>query len=183
MAQYVHHLEQQERLAQQHGALLQRQNRTAQFRFQEQYLERLRQQHIHLRDHRFDYDRDPYFYTPSIYRYNRGGRYYETNEHGAKMLRWAANHGYQEGFRAGKADRDDHWRANYKDSYAYRDANFGYSGYYVNRTDYNHYFREGFRRGYEDGHNSRHRYGRLANGNYSLFDNVLSQVLNFQPLR
>ena len=39
----------------------------------------------------------------------------------------------------------------------YRDANYGYSGYYVDRSDYNHYFREGFRRGY--------------------------QVLNFQPLR
>jgi flagellar biosynthesis/type III secretory pathway protein FliH len=162
---------------------LQQQKRMAQYRFQEEYLERLRQQHIHLRDHRFDYDRDPYFYTASIYRYNRGGRYYETNEYGAKMLRQAVNHGYQEGFRAGKADRDDRWRGNYKDSYAYRDANFGYSGYYINRTDYNHYFREGFRRGYEDGHNRRYRYGRNDNGNYSMLDNIMSQVLNFQPLR
>jgi hypothetical protein len=154
----------------------------AQYRFQEQYLERVRQQQIHLRDDRFDYDRDPYFYTAPIYRYNRGGTYYETNEYGAKTLRQAVNYGYEEGFRAGKADRDDRWGSNYKDSYAYRDANYGYSGYYVNRTDYNHYFREGFRRGYEDGYNSRSRYGRAVDGNYSILDTILSQILNFQNL-
>jgi chemotaxis protein histidine kinase CheA len=129
VAQYRKHLDQQERLAQKHGELLQRQKRMAQFRFQEEYIERLRQQHTYLRDHRFDYDRDPYFYTAPIYRYNHGGRYYETNEYGAKTLRQAVNHGYQEGFRAGKADWDDRWRGNYKDSYAYRDVNYGYSGY------------------------------------------------------
>jgi flagellar biosynthesis/type III secretory pathway protein FliH len=99
------------------------------------------------------------------------------------MLRQAVNHGYEEGFRAGKADRDDRWRGNYKDSYAYRDANYGYSGYYVDRSDYNYYFREGFRRGYEDGYNSRYRYGRNSGGNYSMLDNILSQILNFQALR
>ena len=183
MAQYGQHLEQQERLAQQNIAELQRQKRMAQYRFQEQYLERVRQQQIHLRDDRFDYDRDPYFYTAPIYRYNRGGRYYETNEYGAKTLRQAVNYGYEEGFRAGKADRDDRWGSNYKDSYAYRDANYGYSGYYVDRSDYNYYFREGFRRGYEDGYNSRYQYGRFANGIYSILDTILSQILNFQALR
>ena len=99
------------------------------------------------------------------------------------MLRQAVNYGYEEGFRAGKADREDRWRANYKDSYAYRDANYGYRGYYVNRTDYNHYFREGFRRGYQDGFNSRSQYGRVADGNPSIMDNILSQILGFQELR
>jgi hypothetical protein len=70
-------------------------------------LERLREQQIRLRDERFDYDRDPYFYTAPIYRYYRGGRYYRINEYGARILRQALNHGYEEGFRAGKADRDD----------------------------------------------------------------------------
>ncbi len=163
--------------------MLQRQKRMAQYRFQEQYLERVRQQRNYLRDDRFDYDRDPYFYTAPSYRYNRGGTYYETNEYGAKTLRQAVNYGYEEGFRAGKADRDDRWGSNYKDSYAYRDANYGYSGYYVNRTDYNHYFREGFRRGYEDGYNSRYRYGREADGNDSILETILSQILNFQNLR
>jgi hypothetical protein len=84
----------------------------AQYRFQEQYIERLRQQRQSFRNERFDYDRDLYFYTAPIYRYNRRGCYYETNEYGAKMLRQAVNHGYEEGFRAGKADRDDRWRGN-----------------------------------------------------------------------
>ena len=91
--------------------------------------------------------------------------------------------GYEEGFRAGKADRDDRWASNYKDSYAYRDANYGYDGYYVDRSDYNYYFREGFRRGYEDGYNSRYQYGRFSGGNYSILDAILSQILNFQALR
>ena len=183
MVQYRQHLEQQQALAQQNAALLQQQKRMAQYRFQEQYLDRVRQQQIHLRDDRFDYARDPYFYTPPIYRYNRGGSYHETNEYGAKTLRQAVNYGYEEGFRAGKADRDDRWGSNYKDSYAYRDANYGYSGYYVDRSDYNYYFREGFRRGYEDGYNSRYQYGRFANGIYSILDTILSQILNFQALR
>ncbi|MGZ8489584.1 MAG: hypothetical protein ACXWW4_13730, partial [Candidatus Binatia bacterium] len=62
-------------------------------------------------------------------------------------------------------------------------ANYGYRGYYVNRTDYNHYFREGFRRGYQDGFNSRYQYGRVADGNPSIMDNIMSQILNFQDLR
>ncbi len=183
VVQYRQHLEQQQSLAQQNAALLQQQKRVAQYHFQEQYLDRVRQQQVQLRDNRFDYDRDPYFYTASIYRYNRGGTYYQINEYGAKTLRQAVNYGYEEGFRAGKADRDDRWRGNYKDSYAYRDANYGYSGYYVNRTDYNYYFREGFRRGYEDGYNSRSQYGRVANGNPSILETILTQILNFQALR
>jgi len=181
--QYRRHLEQQERLAQERAALLERQKRRAQYRFQQEYLERVRQQQIYLRDHRFDYDHDPYFYTAPIYRYNRGGSYYEINEYGAKTLRQAVNYGYEEGFRAGRADRDDRWGSNYKDSYAYGDANYGYSGYYVNRDDYNYYFREGFRRGYEDGHNSRYRYGRFVDGNPSILETILSQILNFQSIR
>ena len=105
--------------------------------------------------------------TLPIYRYNRGGKYYQTNEYGAKWLRQAVKYGYEEGFRAGKADRDDRWRGgSYKDSYAYRDANYGYNGYYVNRSDYNYDSREGFRRGYEDGYNSRYQYGRNDNGKF-----------------
>ena len=52
--------------------------------------------------------------------------------------------------------------------YAYQDANYGYNGYYVDQDDYNYYFREGFRRGYEDGYYSRYQYGSYSNGNYSM---------------
>jgi len=183
VAQYREHLEQQDRVAQQHSKVLLQDKRTAQYRFQEQYSQRIREQQARLRSERYDYDRDPYFYTPPIYRYHRGDRYYETNEYGAKTLRQAVNYGYGEGYRAGQADRNDRWRGNYRDSYAYRDANYGYSGYDVDQNDYNYYFREGFGPGYEDGYNSRYRNGRVDNGSYSMLDTLLSQILSFQLLR
>ena len=80
------------------------------------------------------------------------------------MLRQAVNYGYEEGFAAGQADRQDRWAFNYQDSYAYQDGNYGYGGFYVERDDYNYYFREGFRRGYEDGYYGRYRYGVYATG-------------------
>src|SRR4029450_5266542 len=96
----------------------------------------------------YDYDNDPYFYTASSYRYSRGGRYYETNEYGANVLRQAVNNGYAEGYGAGQADRQDRWAFDYRNSYAYRDANYGYNGYYVSQADYNYYFREGVNQSY-----------------------------------
>jgi len=89
------------------------------------------------------------------------------------------NYCYEEGFQAGQADQEDRWRAaSYQGSYAYQDANYGYNGYYVAQTEYSYYFREGFRRGYEDGYNSRSQYGSYSNGNYSMLSAVLSQILN-----
>jgi hypothetical protein len=93
------------------------------------------------------------------------------------------NFGYGEGFGAGRADREDHWAFNYWDSYAYQDAIYGYRGFYIDRDDYNHYFREGFRRGYEDGYYGRYQYGVYATGRYSVLGGVLSVILNLQPLR
>jgi len=53
----------------------------------------------------------------------------------------------------------------------------------VDRDDYNYYFREGFRRGYEDGFDSRSQYGRYSNGTYSILGAVLSGILNLESLR
>jgi hypothetical protein len=55
VTQYRQHLDQQQGLAQQQTARLQQQNRMAQYRFQEQYSERLRQQRIGLQNDR-DHD-------------------------------------------------------------------------------------------------------------------------------
>jgi hypothetical protein len=144
----------------------------------------MRQQQVRIdNDRNHDYDRDPYFYTAPSYRYHRGGRYYETNQYGADLLRQAVNYGYAEGFQAGRADRQDRWRSNYRDSYAYQDANYGYTGYYVDQDEYNYYFREGFRRGYQDGFSSHYRYGRYSNGSYSVQVSILGQILGFQSIR
>ena len=184
LVQYRQHLDQQQRLAEQRSAQLRQQNRMAHYNFQQQYLARLRQQQLRIQSQdRYDYGSDPYFYTPPSYRYSRGGRYYETNQYGVDLLRLAVNHGYEEGYRTGLADRQDGWGSGYEDSYAYRDANYGYSGFYVDRDDYNIYFREGFRRGYEDGYNSRYQYGRYSNGQGTILGNVLAAILNVEPLR
>jgi hypothetical protein len=156
----------------------------AQYRFQQQYFERLHQQQLRFQnDRNHDYYSDPYFYTASNYRYNRGGIYYETNQYGANLLRQAVNYGYAEGFHAGQADRSDGWRYNYQDSFAYQDANYGYTGYYVHQDNYNYYFREGFHRGYDDGYMGRYQYGRNDNGAYRILDGILGGILILNALR
>jgi hypothetical protein len=98
------------------------------------------------------------------------------------LLRQAVNTGYEEGYRAGQADREDGWGFNYQEAYAYQDANYGYNGYYIDQGEYNHYFREGFRRGYEDGYHSRNQFGSYSNGKFAILGAVLSQILNLQSL-
>jgi hypothetical protein len=153
---------------------LEQQRRRAQLRYQQRYLERQRQDQLRLQNWRYN------DYGTTNYRYNRSGRYYETNQYGAQQLQQAINYGYEEGYRAGQADREDGWRASYQDSYAYQDATFGYNGYYVDVSEYQYYFREGFRRGYEDGYYSRSQYGRHSNGGYSILGAILQQILNIQ---
>jgi hypothetical protein len=183
LTQYRQYLDQRQLLADQRTAQLQQQKRLAQYRYQQQYFEQMRQQQVRFVSDQHDYNNDPYYYTAPSYRYMRGGTYYETNQYGADQLKQALNNGYEQGFRAGQADQQDRWNANYQNSYAYQDANYGYSGYYVSQADYSHYFREGFRRGYEDGYNTRSQYGTQANGSYSLLGTILSQILNLQSLR
>ncbi len=93
------------------------------------------------------------------------------------------NYGYQEGFQSGQADRQDGWAPNYQNSYAYSDANYGYAGNYVDQSDYNYYFRQGFRRGYEDGYYGRSQYGSSSNGTTSILGAVLSAILGLTSLR
>jgi hypothetical protein len=154
---------------------LERQRRLAQLRYQQRYLDRLRDDQRRLQSWR-------YSYAPTAYRYYRGGRYYDVDQHGADMLRQAIRHGYEEGVRAGQSDREDNWRFNYQDSYAYQDASFGYSGYWVSLNDYRHYFREGFRRGYEDGYYGSSRYGNYSNGVFNILGGILQQILGLRSL-
>jgi hypothetical protein len=169
----------QSRVWSQRDAELQKQNRTAQYRFEQQYQERRRQQIQAWNARSYDYRNDNRFYAPANYRYSYGGNSYQTNQYGADLLRQAVNSGYQQGYPAGQADRQDGWRTGgYQKSYAYMDGDFGYNGYYVNRGEYQHYFREGFRRGYEDGYNSRMQYGSGSGDDMSILAGVLSQILN-----
>lgn len=179
---YKQHLDQQVPAMQRQAEQLQEQRRATQYRNEQEYVARLREQQRNLQAER-DYSRDPYVSTPHSYRYVVSGAAHETNQYGADVLRQAVGYGYQEGFQAGRADRADHWQANYENSIAYRDANYGYSGNYVDQGDYNYYFREGFRRGYDDGYYSRSRYGSISNGTPTILGTLLSSILGFQPIR
>lgn len=128
----------------------------------------------------YDAWNDPYYRTAANYRYMRDGRWYNVNQYGADLIRQAIRYGYDAGARAGHADRRDGWRPDWRGNYAYLDANYGYYGAYVDQREYNHYFREGFRRGYEDAYYSRSRYGRHANGEWVILASVLQAIFGAQ---
>ncbi len=173
---YRDHLSNQERLAQERSEQLRQERRMNQYRYQQQYYSALRRQRLAVENARYyDYDRDPYYYTAPTYRYYRGGTYYQTNQYGADHLRQAVNYGYEQGYRAGDADRQDRWNNGYESGFAYQDANYGYNGRYVDQNTYNYYFRQGYQRGYYDGYNHRNDYGHRSNVNTGLI--VLASVL------
>lgn len=138
---------------------LERQRRNAQYRYQQDYYRRWLAQQARWASYRSDYYNDPYYYTPANIRYGYGGNWYYTNRYGANLLQQAVRDGYQEGFHAGRADRMDGWRFDYRGSYAWIDGSYGYGGYYVSRDTYRYYFRQGFERGYRDGYYGRYQYG------------------------
>jgi Membrane protein involved in colicin uptake len=181
-AEYKQRLDEQVRVAQQQAAELQTQRRVAQARAQQQYAAELREQQQRLAA-QHDYSRDPYVNAPQNYRYVIDGNTHQTNQYGADVLRRAVNTGYQQGFGAGEADREDRRRSSYRNSFGYRDANFGYGGNYVDQSDYNYYFREGFRRGYADGFSSRSQYGTSSNGTPTILSTLLTTILGLQSNR
>jgi len=180
---YRRHLDSQQSSAQRFTQRLREQNRNEQYRSQQRYYDRMRQQRHQFDGNRYDYSHGSYFYSPIIYRYSRGGHNYYANRYQADLMRQAIDYGYEEGFYAGRADRMDRWGYNFREAYAYQDANYGYYGYYIDRGTYNYYFREGFRRGYDDGYYGRYRYGRYDNNRYSPNDSIIRLILNLTNWR
>ncbi len=173
-----------DRAAEQRARALQQQRRMAHYHYQQQYYQRLRQQQALWDSRRYDYYSDPFYYTPASYRFSHGGRWHQTNRYGADLLRQAVDFGYREGLRAGRADRHDQWRVDYRSSYAYQDASYGYHGRYVGHDIYSHYFRQGFEHGYQDAYYDRYRYGqRHGSGDYRILAGVLTAILGLQLLR
>jgi len=191
LAVYRKNIALREELAERDAQILRQQKRIQHLRFQEQYEERLRAQRAQLSQARYDYSNDPYYHTASNYRYQRDGRYYETNQYGMKKLEKALQAGYNEGFKAGRADREDGWRYDYRSAFAYKDANYGYDGRYIDQDEYNHYFREGFQRGYEDGYYDRQKYGRKkddgniiegVNDEWLIAGGVIAAIIGYELL-
>ena len=176
------YLDKQRNVVERRSADLRKQKRNTQYRVQQQYLEHQRQQQQTVR-RGHDWDHDPFFFAAPRYRYMRAGRWYEINEYAARVLQDAINDGYEEGFRAGEADRLDHWRYDYSSAYGYVDASYGYYGMYVSLAEYNYYFREGFRRGYDDGYYRRYRYGVIVDGDLRIMSDVLRLIIDLKGLR
>ena len=151
-----------------------REDRQQARRYREYYQQRLHDQQRRWVTYRYH---DRFFSTPFSQRYRYNGRYWNTNRYGMEILREAANDGYAEGIRAGQADRYDNWRFDYRDSWAYRNASYGYNGRYVDADHYRYYFREGFRRGYEDGYYGRSQYGRQDSGQYFMIAAILAAII------
>jgi len=191
LAVYRKNIALREELAERDAQILRQQKRIQHLRFQEQYEERLRAQRLQMSQARYDYSNDPYYYTAPNYRYLRDGQYRQTNQYGMKKLEQALQAGYNEGFRAGRADREDRWRYDYRSAFAYKDANYGYDGRYIDQDEYNHYFREGFQRGYDDGYYDRQKYGRKkddgnviegVNDEWLIAGGVIAAILGYQLL-
>jgi len=188
LALYRKNIALQEQLAERDAQILRQQNRIQQLRYQQEYEERLRAQRAQVTRAQYDYNNDPYYYTAPNYQYQRDGRYIKTNQYGIKKLEKALQAGYNEGFKAGRADRNDRWRNDYKSAFAYQDANYGYDGQYIAQDEYNHYFREGFQRGYDDGYNDRQKYGRKnddggINDEWLIAGGVVAAILGYQLLK
>jgi hypothetical protein len=114
------------------------------------------------------------------YRVYRNGSWYSTDSRGAELLRQAVNHGYQQGYYAGRQDRANRRGSTYfYNSNIYRSGNYGYQSY-VDASQYRHYFQQGFERGYQDGYYSRSQYGYSSNGTLNILGNILSGILNIQ---
>jgi hypothetical protein len=157
-------------------AAIKAQKRPAQARVQQQYAAHLQEQQRVIAAPR-DVVHEPYVTAPVNYRYVISGTARETNQYGVNMLRQAVNYGYQQGYAAGEADRADHWRSSYATAPAYVDANYGYTGSYVDQADYNYYFRQGFQRGYEDGYANQLRYGTRTGATAAILGTVLTGIL------
>ena len=113
------------------------------------------------------------------YRVYRNGSYYNTDNRGADLLRQAVNQGYRQGFEAGRNDRNRRVSLNWGGSNMYRTGTYGYQSY-VDRSQYQYYFRQGFERGYQDGYNSRYQYGTNNGGTVNILSSILGSILNVQ---
>jgi len=140
-----------------------------------------RQRRDHLNDRYYRNNRSIYSYNGyQHYRVYRNGGYFQTDYNGIGMLQQAINVGYEQGMQAGRADREDRRGYDFEDADDFRSGIYGYSGSYVDSSEYSYYFREGFRRGYEDGYYGRFAYGSYSDGRYSILDSILRSVLNAQ---
>lgn len=143
--------------------------------------EKIEKQRIKLEQQRLRLERQRLntIQAQNRYRVYRNGSWYNTDNRGADLLRQAVNEGYRQGFNAGRNDRSRRVGLNWGGSNIYRSGTYGYRTY-VDRSQYQYYFRQGFERGYQDGYNSRYQYGTNNNGTVNILSSILGSILNIQ---
>jgi hypothetical protein len=170
-------IKQQQKVLKQQQKLSMQQQRAEQQRL---LLEQQRAEQLRLQNMRNNRNGNVYSNSNNNrYRVYRNGAYYQTDNRGAELLRQAVNNGYQQGVRAGQADRANRRGSNWGNSSVYRSGNYGYQSY-VDSSQYQYYFRQGFERGYQDGYNSRYQYGTNSNGAFNILGTILQGILNIQ---
>ena len=137
------------------------------------------QQRLRLEQERLRLERQRLQMMQARYRINRNGSWYNTDQRGANLLRQAVQEGYRQGLQAGRSDRNRRTGLNWGGSSIYRSGSYGYQSY-VDRSQYQYYFRQGFERGYQDGYNSRYQYGTNNNGVGNILGSILGSILNVQ---
>ena len=141
--------------------------------------EKLEKERIKLEQQRLRLERQR-LHAGIRYRINRNGGYYNTDHRGAELLRQAVQEGYRQGLMAGRTDRNRRiGRMNWGGSNVYRSGTYGWQSY-VDQSQYQYYFRQGFERGYQDGFNSRYQYGTYNNGVGNILGSILGSILNIQ---
>ncbi len=126
--------------------------------------------------------RDRYAYSAPTYRYSYGGRYYETGDYGARLLRNALSFGYQQGVLAARAARSYNSPYDYRGCDAYRDGSYGYEDGYIDEGQYSYYYRQGFERGYNEAYYGRYHYGAYRNGGVEVVVDLLDLILDLRHL-
>jgi flagellar biosynthesis/type III secretory pathway protein FliH len=134
-----------------------------------------------IRKQKKEYEKAQKRAAKQYYRVYRGGsdQYYETDHRGAELLRQAVNQGYRQGYEAGRTEARYRRNDNYRDDRYYRSGTYGYQSY-VDRSQYQYYFRQGYERGYNDGYNNQSRYGYQSGGNWNILGSILSSILNIR---
>lgn len=133
------------------------------------------QKRIEKSQRKYERQQQQRYYQQQRYRVYTNGRYYNTDERGAQMLRQAVNSGYQQGFRAGQYDASRRNGYGYNSQSMYQSGTYGWS--YVDRSQYRYYFQQGFQKGYQDGYYRRSQYG---NNGTNILSSILSTILNIQ---
>jgi hypothetical protein len=101
----------------------------------------------------------------------------------ADLLRQAVNYGYEQGFRAGEADRQDRWRSNYQGSFAYQDASYGYTAITSTRTSTTTIFGRAFVTATKSDSTAAINTGNIRTARISCRGSPLGQILGFPSLR